>query len=263
MKALEEVDDEMFPGQKREEEQSTTTAATSSTASTSTRPSVPTPSSSQTFTTASKLEEELFPGQREEEARVAALLASDPGTLSEPLWRTIWRDVFSVLWKMMHILFPFSVFLTRRQQELRNWDLWGPLVFSFILAVVVAQSTDTDRSLVFIITITVLWVGGFVVSVNAILLGGHMSVFACVSVMGYCLAPLDAAAIACLTWNDPVFRICAVAGGFAWSLFASWGFVVAMMPPDKTGRGLLVSYPVFLFYLFVAWVITVSNKLIE
>ncbi len=38
----------------------------------------------------------------------------------------------------------------------------------------VAQSTDTDRSLVFIITITVLWVGGFVVSVNAILLGGHM-----------------------------------------------------------------------------------------
>jgi hypothetical protein len=27
---------------------------------------------------------------------------------------------------------------------------------------------------VFIITITVLWVGGFVVSVNAILLGGHM-----------------------------------------------------------------------------------------
>jgi hypothetical protein len=36
-----------------------------------------------------------------------------------------------------------------------------------------------------------------------------------------------------------------------------------MMPPDKTGRGLLVSYPVFLFYLFVAWVITVSNKLIE
>jgi hypothetical protein len=69
---------------------------------------------------------------------------------------------------MMHILFPFSVFLTRRQQELRNCtssssysslsapplragrfdgplnrvspvagDLWGPLVFSFILAVYV------------------------------------------------------------------------------------------------------------------------------
>lgn len=120
------------------------------------------------------------------------------------------------------------------------------------------------------------------------------------SVMGYCLAPLDAAAIACLAWNDPVFRICAVAGGFAWSLFgtvsssasccachvcvvpcvramcvscyahagvvaktASWGFVAAMMPPDKTGRGFLVSYPVLLFYLFVAWVIAVSNKLIE
>jgi hypothetical protein len=28
--------------------------------------------------------------------------------------------VFSVLWKMMHILFPFSVFFSRRQQELRN-----------------------------------------------------------------------------------------------------------------------------------------------
>jgi hypothetical protein len=36
-----------------------------------------------------------------------------------------------------------------------------------------------------------------------------------------------------------------------------------MMPPDKTGRGFLVSYPVLLFYLFVAWVIAVSNKLIE
>jgi hypothetical protein len=124
----------------------------------------------------------------------------------------------------------------------------------------VAQSTDTDRSLVFIITITVLWVGGFVVSVNAILLGGHMyaappltsaytpicscgcrslgperarrSVFACVSVMGYCLAPLDAAAIACLAWNDPVFRICAVAGGFAWSLF---GTVSARSSPLACG----------------------------
>jgi hypothetical protein len=39
---------------------------------------------------------------------------------------------------------------------------------------VVSHSTDTDRALVFIVTISVLWIGGFIVSLNAILLGGHM-----------------------------------------------------------------------------------------
>jgi hypothetical protein len=39
--------------------------------------------------------------------------------------------------------------------------------------------------------------------------------------------------------------------------------VAAMMPPDKSNRGFLVSYPVCLFYLFVAWVIAVSNDLLD
>jgi hypothetical protein len=39
--------------------------------------------------------------------------------------------------------------------------------------------------------------------------------------MGYCLAPLDAAAIACLLWDNNAFRIAVVAGGFGWSLFGT------------------------------------------
>jgi len=118
---------------------------------------------------------------------------------------------------------------------------------------------DADQTLVFTITITVLWMGGFIVSVNAILLGGHMSVFASVCVIGYCLAPMDAAAIACHFWDNFMFRIAIVGGAYCWSIIASWGFIVSMMPPAKVGRGILVAYPVFLFYLFVGWVIMVSN----
>jgi len=38
----------------------------------------------------------------------------------------------------------------------------------------VEQGTEANRSLVFTVTLTSLWAGSMIVSINAILLGGHM-----------------------------------------------------------------------------------------
>jgi hypothetical protein len=67
--------------------------------------------------------------------------------------------------------FILAVYVCRRLAALCDDDVAHSRQLSHS---VVSHSTDTDRALVFIVTISVLWIGGFIVSLNAILLGGHM-----------------------------------------------------------------------------------------
>ena len=43
----------------------------------------------------------------------------------------------------------------------------------------------------------IFWIGSIVVTVNSKLLGGHISFFQCVCVLGYCVLPLAIALIVC------------------------------------------------------------------
>lgn len=55
-------------------------------------------------------------------------------TLDEPIWETVKRDVVRIWRNLVMVVFPFK---DRSQQSaaLRNWDLWGPMVFTLGLAV--------------------------------------------------------------------------------------------------------------------------------
>ena len=55
-------------------------------------------------------------------------------TLDEPIWETVKRDVIRIYRNLVMVVFPFK---DRSQQSaaLRNWDLWGPMVFALGLAV--------------------------------------------------------------------------------------------------------------------------------
>ncbi len=67
-------------------------------------------------------------------------------TLEEPIYTTIWRDLSSIIRKCRAVLVPKVFFGTAQSsngvdhgdgeisQELRDWDLWGPLLFCLILA---------------------------------------------------------------------------------------------------------------------------------
>ena len=54
------------------------------------------------------------------------------------------------------------------------------------------ESDDKGKS--FGVLFMIMWGGAFVVTVNTKLLGGHISFFQCVCVLGYCVFPIVVAA---------------------------------------------------------------------
>lgn len=143
-------------------------------------------------------------------------------------------------------------------RRLKDWDLWGPLILCLSLAVILSFKAPTNEaSLVFAAVFCSVWAGGTVVTINAQLLGGTISFFQSLCVMGYSMFPLviSAFAIGCMKifiatwwWIDLVF----VAAGFVWSTRVSSVFISLYVKQD---RRFLALYPVFFFYTFLGWMI--------
>ena len=81
------------------------------------------------------------------------------------------------------------------------------------------------------------------------------SFFHSVCVLGYCVFPIDVAAILCTMWNNALFKSIIVPACFAWSTGASVGFLKELVPPR---RAVLALYPVALFYLSISWIVFVE-----
>ncbi|KAK4702080.1 protein YIPF6, partial [Phenoliferia sp. Uapishka_3] len=121
-------------------------------------------------------------------------------TLDEPVTETIvslfpififMRDLRAIGTKVVQVLHP-----TSGNAVLRDWDLWGPLVFCLALAVLLSMNATAEQSLpIFTGVFVLVWVGSIVITLNAKLLGGKVSFFQSLCVLGYCLFPLDIAAL--------------------------------------------------------------------
>lgn len=143
-------------------------------------------------------------------------------------------------------------------RSLREWDLWGPLLVCLALSSLLSlEATVEQASAVFATVFSTFWVGAAVVTVNARLLGGSVSFFQSLCVLGYCVFPLALSAllVALLRrtplrylWIDCVW----VFLGFLWATRASTVFVGQYVVKER--RGLAV-FPVFFFYLFLCWMI--------
>ena len=124
-------------------------------------------------------------------------------------------------------------------------------------------SVHEEASLVFSAIFVIVWVGAALVTINGQLLGGKLSFFQSVCLLGYCVFPLLAAAITCLILNRfvphglaVVLRFVAVVAALAWALFASSSFMTDAQFPE--GRKALALYPVFLFYSTLAWMVLIG-----
>ena len=143
----------------------------------------------------------------------------------------------------------------------------------------IATNAD-DKTLLFEIVFCIVWIGGAVIAVNGQLLGGNISFFQSICLLGYCLFPLNMAAIVNLFiggFVHIIIKLIYVAVAFVWSTYckytllrfvvlngicltvfslvfclASVHFIKEMVPEDRKE---LAMYPVFLFYLFLAWFI--------
>ena len=87
------------------------------------------------------------------------------------------RDLKKIGFKLKYVLRPRMQ--SEKVDQLRDWDLWGPLIFCLLLALTLSLSTAGDKgedtaSLVFGIVFVVVWLGAAIVTVNALLLGGTM-----------------------------------------------------------------------------------------
>ncbi|XP_058803172.1 protein YIPF6 [Phymastichus coffea] len=189
----------------------------------------------------------------------ASLGDADFSTLDEPIRETILRDVRAVGKKFLHVLYP-----KEKKSLLKEWDLWGPLVLCTFIAMVLQGSSDTandsnDGGPEFAEVFVIVWIGSMVVTLNSKLLGGNISFFQSVCVLGYCLLPTAIALIICriiLLVEQTTFlfvlRFIITVIGFAWATYASMAFLGDSQPPNRKA---LAVYPMCFFYFIISWLV--------
>ncbi|XP_018558709.1 protein YIPF6 [Lates calcarifer] len=178
-------------------------------------------------------------------------------TLDEPVKETILRDLRAVGNKFIHVLYP-----KRSSALLRDWDLWGPLLLCVTLALLLqggAADSDDQGGPQFAEVFVIVWFGSIIITLNSKLLGGTISFFQSLCVLGYCIMPLTVAMAVCrivlISGSGNVsfaVRLVVVTVSFGWSTFASTAFLADSQPPNRKA---LVVYPVFLFYFVIGWMI--------
>ncbi|OZJ01882.1 hypothetical protein BZG36_05011 [Bifiguratus adelaidae] len=174
-------------------------------------------------------------------------------TLDEPVTETIMRDVRSIAQKLRQVLHPKG-----RRDVLKDWDLWGPLILCLALAILLSiEAPEKQAVIVFTGVFVIVWVGAAVVTLNAKLLGGAVSFFQSVCVLGYCLFPLVIAALVGLFVRMIWVRLPLAVAAFGWSTFASVGFFSDI---QLGNRRALAVYPMFLFYFIIAWMVLISKN---
>ncbi|CAG9113359.1 unnamed protein product [Plutella xylostella] len=180
-------------------------------------------------------------------------------TLDEPIKETFLRDLRAVGNKFYHVLLP-----REKTSLLKEWDLWGPLLLCTFMATILQGSAEradstNDGGPEFAEVFVLVWIGAAVVTLNSKLLGGNISFFQSVCVLGYCLLPVALALVACRVLlfaeqNTFLFFLRLVISmlGFVWATFAATKFLGDSQPPGKKA---LAVYPICLFYFILSWLV--------
>lgn len=171
-------------------------------------------------------------------------------TLDEPIIQTVKREFQQVIAKTKIAMLPMKA----DPASLTNdWDLWGPLVFCLILGFILSlQRHDDNSGMVFILVFLVTWLGGLLVSLNSQFLDVELSVTQSISILGYCMFAIVAAACANLfMFFLPTFiKFIIGLGAAGYSTFASYKFISAFA---KQSKQYLIVYPIALFYIMLGW----------
>ncbi|KAH0833041.1 hypothetical protein J3R83DRAFT_12032 [Lanmaoa asiatica] len=193
-------------------------------------------------------------------------------TLDEPITTTITRDLLSIYSKLVQVLYPRKA--TGREVLSRDWDLWGPLLLSLALGMMLSVNAPASQALgVFTSVVVIVSVGSLVVTIQAKVSSSSAfnvafygsfypySFFQGLCVLGYCIAPLDIAAlISCfvrIIWVRAPIALAA----WAWCIWGNLLFFLLYhsLLNDKTAsinfldgtkieqhRILLAVYPLFM-----------------
>jgi len=180
----------------------------------------------------------------------SSIQSKNYNTLEEPVSETLKRDLDNIWKKLRLVLIP-----GKETNALKDWDLWGPLLLCLALSIALSINAPKDQTTpVFTNVFMMVWGGSAVVTLNSKLLGGSVSFLQSVCVIGYCLFPLNVASVISVFVTNIWVRLFFSLLGFAWSTYASTGFLSHINIPDRKG---LAVYPIFLFYFFISWMILI------
>lgn len=189
------------------------------------------------------------PPQQPDYSHDASGFGSLQNTLDEPLWDTIRRDLKQVYLNLKLVVFPFGSDRYEQTHALRNWDLWGPMVFTLILAACLSIGYKPP-SAVFSVVFAVVSFGSLVLTVNVVLLGGNIGFFQALCLLGYCLFPIDIAAIVSVFVKYRIVRYIVTPACITWASWAAVPFVGGSVPP---ARRALAVFPLLLLYASLGW----------
>ncbi|CAG8696934.1 2973_t:CDS:2, partial [Scutellospora calospora] len=112
-------------------------------------------------------------------------------------------------------------------------------------------SAQKDQEIsVFTGVFIIVWFGSAVVTINAKLLGGTVSFFQSVCVLGYYIFPLVIVAFIAIFVKKVIIRLPLVVFAFLWS---SWASINFLSSSHLSNRRALAVYPLFLFYFAIGW----------
>ncbi|KND86859.1 Protein YIP4, partial [Tolypocladium ophioglossoides CBS 100239] len=131
---------------------------------------------------------------------------------------------------------------------LRDWDLWGPLIFCLLLSLLLSFTARADqKDAVFSGVFAMIWLGEAVVTLQIKLLGGNISFAQSVCIIGYTLFPLVLAAMMSALKLHWVARIPVYLVLITWSLAA--GVSILGGSGVVKNRVAIAVYPLLVFYL--------------
>ncbi|KAH1066646.1 hypothetical protein J1N35_031633 [Gossypium stocksii] len=182
---------------------------------------------------------------------VATGFGPPPNTLTEPVWDTVKRDLSRIVSNLKLVVFP-NPYREDPGKALRDWDLWGPFFFIVFLGLTLSWSASVKKSEVFAVAFALLAAGAIILTLNVLLLGGHIIFFQSLSLLGYCLFPLDIGAVICLLKDNVIIKMIVVSVTLAWSSWAAYPFMSSAVNPRRKALAL---YPVFLMYVSVGFLI--------
>ncbi|EPY52544.1 rab GTPase binding protein [Schizosaccharomyces cryophilus OY26] len=168
-------------------------------------------------------------------------------TLDEPIRVTLLNEFRAIGEKLIYILYP------KNAQVLRDWDLWGPLIFSLVISLCLSlPASSSDRESIFTVVFALIWFGEAVCSLNIKLLGANISIFQSICILGYSSFPLVISSVVCAFIDRLYIRIPVNVAMYAWATFASLG---VLQNSNLTNKKFLAAYPLFLFYFSLSWII--------
>ncbi|KAK6267878.1 hypothetical protein QUC31_012038 [Theobroma cacao] len=182
---------------------------------------------------------------------VATGFGPPPNTLTEPVWDTVKRDLSRIVSNLKLVVFP-NPYREDPGKALRDWDLWGPFFFIVFLGLTLSWSASVKKSEVFAVAFALLAAGAVILTLNVLLLGGHIIFFQSLSLLGYCLFPLDIGALICMVKDNVIVKVIVVCVTLAWSSWAAYPFMSSAVNPRRKALAL---YPVFLMYVSVGFLI--------